>query len=193
MSRFIAGLVVITALCVTTPAAADAERYVVDKAHSSILFFVNHLGFSRMIGEFHDFDVTMMFDEDNMENSEVEVVIRTASVDTDVDELDNKLIEPAHMNAEKFPEARFISTEVRPVDENRMEVLGDLTLFGETRPMILDVTLNGTGVNPFSGKPTAGFRVESSLLRSNYGFNSWIPGVGDEVEFLIEMELMRAG
>jgi len=70
-------------LFVVAPAKAQIEIYEFDKAHTQILFFVNHLGFSNSQGEFHDYDGSFQFNRADPEKSKVEVVIKTNSIDMD--------------------------------------------------------------------------------------------------------------
>lgn len=168
-----------------------AERYTFDKSHTSLLFFINHAGFSNMIGEFHDYDGTLVLDEANPEHSSVEVTIRPASVDTDVDALDEKLHKADFFNTEEYPTASFKSTKVVKTGEKTADITGDFTLLGVTKPLTLRATLNKLDMNKWSQKQTAGFSVEATLTRSDWGMGYLVPDVGDEVTLRIEAELQK--
>lgn len=173
------------------PAAAQQERYVFDPAHTNILFFVSHLGFSRMQGEFHEFDGAFVFDRSDPARSSVEVTIWTASVDTDHDGLNEHLRAADFFSVEEHPTMTFASNRIERTGDHTARITGDLTLLGVTKPVTLDVTFNKAGVHPVSGKYVAGFSGRTTIKRSDFGMTYGVPGVGDEVEIMLEVEGLR--
>ena len=175
----------------STSAKADVEMYHFDKAHTQILFFVNHLGFSTSQGEFLDYDGQFTFDTESLENSAVEVAIKTASIDMDDEKWDEHLKGADFFDVEQFPEMTFKSTEIKVTGENTADITGDLTLLGVTKPVVLHVTHNKSGVHPYSGAYVAGFSASATLKRSEFGMNYGVPGVGDDVKIMLEVEGIR--
>lgn len=170
-------------------AAAEPVPYVFDKAHTNILFEVRHMGLSWFIGQFGDFEGTLLFDPEDPAASSVEVTIPVASVDTDVDKLDQHLVRDDFFNAAEFPEMRFASTNVRVLGEGRLAVDGELTLLGVTRPLTLDVTVSGIGPHPMHKRASAGFSATGTLDRTDFGMDTYAPDVvGPEVRIRIEAE-----
>lgn len=185
----------IFAVClIFAPAAAKAEavKYSFDKVHTQVLFFVSHLGYSMSQGEFHDYDGHFTFDAETPENSEIDVRIKTASVDMDDEKWDDHLKNEDFFNVEDYPEMTFKSTDVAVTGDNTAEITGDLTLLGVTKPVVLDVTHNKSGVHPHSGKYVSGFSATTTIKRSEFGMDYGLPGVGDDVEVRIEVEAHRA-
>ena len=90
-----------------------AEMYGFDKEHTKVMFAYNHVGLSNQYGRFDEVDGEVMFDQEKPENSSVKVTIKTASIDTDVDALDQHLMSKDFFNAEVHPEITFVSTAVR--------------------------------------------------------------------------------
>ncbi len=181
----------VLSLLVLTPFSARAavETYTLDKAHTQIVFFVDHVGFSKSHGDFLDFDGSFDFDENNPESGSVEVSIKTASIDMVgnqkwIDHLKNA----DFFDVEKYPTMDFRSTGVEMTGENTAKLTGDLTLLGVTKPVTLDVTFNKAGKHPFSGKYVAGFSARGTLKRSDFGMTYGLPLIGDEVELRIEVE-----
>ncbi len=174
-----------------TQAMAAAETYEFDKAHTQILFFVSHLGFSMSQGEFHDYDGQIVLDRENPENSSVEVVIKTESIDMDDEKWDAHMKDPDFFNVEKFPEMTFKSTGIEVAGEDTAKMTGDLTILGVTKPVVLDVKHNKSGHHPYSGKWVAGFSASTIVKRSEFGMNYGVPNVGDDVEVRIEVEAVR--
>lgn len=173
-------------------AMAEPVKYNFDKVHSQILFFADHLGFSKSQGEFHDYDGHIMFDQENPENSSVEVTIKTDSVDMDDQKWDDHLKNADFFNVGEFSEMTFKSTGIEVTGENTAHITGDLTLLGVTKPVVLDTTFNKAGQHPFSGKMTAGFSATTTVKRSEYGMNYGLPGIGDDVDIMLEVEANKA-
>lgn len=178
-------------LATAVDGARAAETFKVDRDHTNIVFIVNHLGYSRMIGQFQEFDGQFAFDEQAVENSSVELTIKTASVDTDHQARDDHLRSPDFFNAAEFPEMTFKSTKIEKTGDKTGKITGDLTLLGVTKPVTLDVTFNQKAPHPlpqYNGVLVAGFSATTKLLRSDFGMKTFVPAIGDEIEIIIEVE-----
>ncbi len=186
-----AGMAAFSLLGVTTAAQAEIEQYKFDTVHTQIIFFVDHLGFSKSEGEFIDFDGGFTFDRGQPENSSVEVTIQTVSIDMDDEKWDEHMKNEDFFNVEKFPTMTFKSTGIEVTGENTANITGDLTLLGVTKPVVLNVTHNKSGKHPFGEKYAAGFSATASLKRSDFGMTYGLPMVGDDVEIRIEVEAER--
>ena len=166
--------------------------YMLDPDHATLLWKINHLGFSTFIGRFNDFDATLDFDPENIESSQVEVVINTAGLDINNEEFAEELRGDAWFNVEEFPQAVFRSTSfIEAIDEDSFVFTGDLTLLGVTAPVDLEINFHGGGRNFLTRSYTLGFSASTSFLRSDYGLNRFTSfGVGDEIELEIHVEFM---
>lgn len=166
--------------------------YTLDPDHATLLWKINHLGFSTFIGRFNDFDATLDFDPENIESSQVEVVINTAGLDINNEEFAEELRGDAWFNVEQFPQAVFRSTSfVEAIDEDSFVFTGDLTLLGVTAPVDLEINFHGGGRNFLTRSYTLGFSASTSFLRSDYGLDRFTSfGVGDEIELEIHVEFM---
>lgn len=192
MKKILFMLMLCAPLFLAAAEAAKPEKYVFDKYHTNILWFASHFGFSDSEGQFAEFDGSITLDESRPENSSVEITIKTASVLTGILKFDEHLKSKDFFNSEKFPEAKFTSNGIEITGENTAMVHGDLTLLGKIRPVILDVTLNKIGKNPFTQQKTAGFTAKTTIKRSEFGMTYGLPGVPDEVKIHIETELLLA-
>jgi polyisoprenoid-binding protein YceI len=180
-----------TLLLVVGAGAQAADRYAFDKVHTQILFFVDHLGFSKSQGEFHDYDGGFTFDPADWAKSTVEVRIRTASLDMDDAKWDEHLRSKDFFDVERFPEMTFRGLSVEQTGEHTGVVRGELTLLGVTRPVTLDVRFNKAGVHPKSKEYVAGFSAHTTIKRSEFGMTYGLPMVGDDVEVRLEVEGLR--
>ncbi|MEQ8964797.1 MAG: YceI family protein [Azospirillaceae bacterium] len=177
-----------TALAPAT-AVAESQAFAFDKSHTHILFFVDHLGFSAVQGEFLDYEGELTLDTEDPANSSVAVTIDVASLDSGHPPRDEHLLDADFFDAEAYPEMTFASTRVEPTGEDTALVHGDLTIKGVTRPVVLDTRLNGLGPNPFAPDQTiAGFSATTEIARSDFGMDFGLPAIGDTVEIRIEIE-----
>lgn len=168
-----------------------AADFNIDKAHTSVSFFVTHLGYSRMLGQFMDFKGAFSFDPNKVDQSNVSMVIKTESVNTRHAARDKHLRSPDFFNAKEFPEMRFQSTKVAKTGEKTGTLIGDLTLLGVTKPVTLDVTFNSMRKHPlpqYKGVLTAGFSAQTKIKRSDFGMKYALGGIGDEISIVLEVE-----
>lgn len=178
-----------TGSLVAHAAGTDADHYYkFDKVHTQIIFFVDHLGFSKSEGEFLDFDGGFVFDPENPEDAKVHVIINANSVTMDDQKWTDHVKNADFFDVPTFPEIEFKSHSVSVLGDNFAEVTGDLTLLGVTKPVTLEVTYNKSGVHPYSKKFVAGFSATASLKRSDFDMVYGLPGIGNEVEIRIEVE-----
>jgi polyisoprenoid-binding protein YceI len=173
------------------PARAELKTYQFDPVHTNVIFLVDHLGFSRMVGQFETFDGSLQLDPEALGQGAVSITIRTDSVDTDYEKRDAHLRSPDFFNAAEFPTLTFESTKVEPTGEKTARVQGNLTMLGVTKPVTLEMTLNRVGPHPspqMAGVTVAGFSGRTQLHRSDFGMTGMIPNIGDEVEIWLEVE-----
>ncbi len=166
--------------------------YTLDKTHGYITFSYSHQGYSNPWLRFRDFDVTLELDTENLAASTAEVSVNTASIDTGVDEFDQHMVGERFFNVEAFPKASFTTTSVEMTGERSMDLTGDLTIKGVTKPVTLAVKLNKTGQHFRSRKDMLGFSGTTSLKRSDFDLGYAVPMVGDEVAITVEVELIKA-
>lgn len=197
-----ATLLLATAALAQQPSTAPvpAGDYQLDRAHASVIFKVDHLGFSMYTARFTDFDAELYFDPKDLEASKLQAEVNARSLETDFptpEQLDfNAMLQGEDwLAAEQHPQIRFVSKEVETVGENQVQVTGDFTLRGVTRPLTLDVRYNG-GYAGHEMDPNArvGFSATGTLKRADYGMDFGLPpegstmGVGNEVQIIIEAE-----
>jgi polyisoprenoid-binding protein YceI len=164
----------------------------VDPVHSSIGFKARHLGISSVNGRFEEYEATVTVDPDDLSTFKAEAVIQVSSVTTRMERRDAHLRSDAFFDADNFPTMVFKSREVRNIDGSDFEVVGDLTIRGTTREIVLDVEYGG--VAPVRGSQTVAFEARGKLNRFDYGLE-WgalteIGGlvVGEEIRLILELE-----
>ncbi|MEA2604073.1 MAG: hypothetical protein QOF89_5065 [Acidobacteriota bacterium] len=181
------------ALLLPALAAADPAIYKVDADHSGVSFTIRHF-VSNVSGRFRDFDGVIKYDKMDPAASSVEFTVKAASIDTTNNDRDEHLRSKDFFDVQKFPALTFTSTKVVPKDANTLEVTGNLTMHGVTKPVTFPVSLLGTVKTPKGEK--AGFETNFKVDRKEYGIN-WNnvldsgPVLGDDVKVNIEIEANR--
>ena len=181
-------------------AAVPAGLYTLDKQHASLIFRVNHLGFSNYTARFKRFDAQLKFDPENLAASKVVVTVDANSLETDFPnpalvDFNAKLQGDEWLDVAKFPEIVFESREIVVTGQNTMRVNGDLTLHGAKHPITLETTFNGGYAgHPMDPNARIGFSARGTFKRSEFGITYGIPapgttmGVSDDVNVVIEVE-----
>ena len=174
-----------------------AGDYKLDKTHASLVFTVNHLGFSRYTAKFADFDASLKFDPANPTAASVEATIDPKSLDLPAPPAGFKteLLGKDWLDAGQYPAITFRSTKVEVTGANTAKITGDFTLHGVTKPVVLDATFNGGYAgHPMDPNARIGFSAHGVFKRSDFGIAYGVPapgttmGVGDEVDVQIETE-----
>lgn len=174
-----------------------AGDYVLDKHHATLVFRVNHLGFSHYTAAFADFDAKLRFDQNNAGASGLEATIdpKSLTLPSPPEGFLAELIGPQWLNAGTYPSITFRSTKIEVTGPDTGKVTGDLTLHGVTKPVTLDVTYNGGYAgHPMDPHARVGFSAKGMFKRSDFGIAYGVPapgttmGVSDEVEVQIEAE-----
>lgn len=168
--------------------SAMAAEYKIDKEgqHAFINFRIQHLGYSWLYGTFKDFDGSFTFDETNPAADKVNVTINTNSVDTNHAERDKHLRSGEFLNVTKHPQATFTSTEVKK-DGDELDITGNLTLNGVTKPVKLEAKLMGKGDDPWGGK-RAGFEAEGKIKLKDFNITTDLGPASQEVDLIISVE-----
>lgn len=186
--------------CVTAPqaeiGAAPAGAYRLDPNHASVVWRVDHGGgLSRFVARFDSFDAALDFDPDAPAASRLEATLDPMSVNTGLPNFDQEIATGDRLlNGDAFPEVRFVSTAITMTSPTTASVTGDLSFRGETRPVTLETTFNGSAFDPLRFSDVVGFSARTTFLRSDFGATAYLNfGVGDEVEILIEAEFVRRG
>lgn len=174
------------------PVHAQAVTYRIDPVHTFVVFRVKHLNTGFAYGRFNTVSGTIVVDERNPSNSSIEFEIEASSVDTGNTDRDNHLRSADFFNARQFPKITFKSTQVRRINNNTVEVTGNLTLRGQTRPLTTRVTFTGKGRNP-RGQEIIGFETTFTIRRSQFGMTYGLQGNGlaDEVRVTVSVEGIR--
>ncbi len=173
----------------TTIQQVPAGTYGLDPVHSTFGFAIKHNGVSTFRGQFEQVDAKL---EDGVLTGTAQV----ESVKTAIDDLKGHLLSPDFFNAAETPTVEFRSTDIRIGQDGSVEVDGDLTIRGITKPVTATGTFaSGIGI---SGAEVIGLDLEAGIDRREYGLN-WqaeLPSGGDvlawDVVLEVHLELPKA-
>jgi polyisoprenoid-binding protein YceI len=179
---------VLLGLFVALPAAAKPVTYHLDPNHTQVRVVWTHFGFSHPAANFTHVTGTLVYDAEHPTRSSVKVNIPMAGLDTHVAALDEHLKGADFFDIAKYPQAHFVSTDVRKAGKDRLTVDGKLSVHGITRPVTLHVTVNKIGMQPMLKVPAAGFDATATLKRSDFGVGAYAPMVSDTVHLEITVE-----
>lgn len=178
----------------------SAGHYTADPDHTLVEWSVDHLGFTPYYGLFGDVTGTLDIDPAHPEQTRVAVTIPVSKVTVASSGLRDHLLKAPATKGGKpdffgpSPEdARFVSTMVRVTGEQQAELTGNLTLNGVTRPVTLQVRFHGAGKMPaeMGGGELVGFEATGKLNRSEFGLDSMIPLVSDQVDLKIAAAFIK--
>jgi polyisoprenoid-binding protein YceI len=169
---------------------AAPVSYKIDPNHTNVIAGWNHFGFSHPTARFGQVDGVIVYDADNVGQSSVKVSIPLSGIDTGVPDLDEHLRSADFFDAEKYPAITFNSTKAEAAGDNKLRVTGDLTVHGVTKSAVLEVTLNKAGVHPLGKRAAVGFDASTTIKRSEFGIDKYVPNVSDDITIRITTEAM---
>ena len=171
-------------------AHAQASSWTIDSAHSGVNFEIRHLGVSNVRGSFHKVSGTIKLDEKDITKSSVDAAIDATTVNTDEPKRDEHLKGPDFFNVAKYPTLNFKSTAVTK-NGGKLQLLGDLTLDGVTKPITLDLDGPAAPMKGPGGKTVSGFSASGVIHRTDFNFGAKYssPMLGDDVKFTIDIEM----
>jgi len=170
--------------------AATRRNWQLDANHTQIGFLVKHMMITTVKGLFKSVRGTIVFDEADPSNSSVEVEIDTSSLDSGSEMRDHHVKSPDFLDIKNYPLITFKSTRVEPKGHDHARVIGDLTIKGVTREVVLDTELTGRGKVP-GGPAIIGFDARTQIARSDFGItmNMALESGGVLVSEIVKIEI----
>ena len=172
------------------------QTFSLDRNHTRLEFSAKHMMVTTVRGSFEDFAGTVELDGDDPTSARGSVTVQTASLWTGVEMRDNHLRSDDFFGVEKYPEMTFRSTAVEQTGENSYKVTGELTIREVTRPISLDVEVEGQIIDPY-GNERVGLSARGRLNRKDWGLN-WNQAieaggvvVSDHINIAVEAALVR--
>jgi polyisoprenoid-binding protein YceI len=167
-------------------------RWTLDAAHSTVTFWIRHLGVSKVRGRFDRFDATLDVGT-TVDDVRVAATIDVDSVDTGNRDRDVHLRSADYLDVDRHPQMTFLSTAIAGGGTD-WTMDGELTIKGTARPVSLAVDFGG--VETYFGAPHAGFAAEGRIERQAFGLEFAVPpGVpgfvlGDVVHLQLDLQFV---
>jgi polyisoprenoid-binding protein YceI len=179
-------LALAAALSMSSVQAAD---YVIDSkgAHASINFKIQHLGYSWLTGRFNDFEGTFSYDNEKPSDANIMVNITTDSIDSNHAERDKHLKGDDFLDVDEYPSAKFVSTKIVEKGDGMMDVMGDFTFHGVTKPITINAKKIGEGKDPWGGY-RAGFMGTTVIALKDFGIDYDLGPASQTVELELHVE-----
>lgn len=156
------------------PASADNA----DHAKSQISFVSKQMNVP-VDGHFGKFSAQIAYDPKKPAASKADIEVDLGSVETGSSEANMEVAKKTWFNIAAFPSARFVSSSVRQLGPDKLEIKGNLSIKGISRELTIPVTVKTAG-----GSST--FEGAFPLLRLQYkigeGIWSDTETVADEVQ-----------
>jgi len=152
-----------------------------------------HQGYTKPILRWGETNATIVFDNENPENSTLEVSIPVASIDSGVPKFDEHLLSADFFEVETHPTITFKSTDVSQSFMGSGSLTGDMTVKGITKPVTFTGKINKVGKNFRSGVDMFGVSATANIKRSDFDLGKYAPNVGDDVEIKVEVEFQKEG
>jgi len=188
---------VLLASVLTFPAAAATTTWQIDPAHTAAGFAVKHLMISTVRGQFKGVSGTVVWDDQDVSKSTIDVAIDATTVDTSEPMRDKDLKSEKFFDVAKYPTITFKSKKIENVSAGKLKVTGDLTIHGVTKEVVLDVEGPSNTVKDPWGNTRVAASATTKVNRQDYGvkWNASIDGggvvVGDDVNITIDLEMTK--
>ena len=172
-----------------------AGTWKLDPAHSELTFSVKHLAISKVRGTFERFDVTIVTAPDDADGIHtIDATIDIASVNTKQAQRDAHLRTSDFFLVDEHPTATFHSTG-GSWDGDEFTIVGDLTLRGVTKEVVLKGELGGVTTD-MQGNTKAGASASTTINRHDFGV-SWNAALeaggfmlGDDVKINLDLQVV---
>lgn len=193
-TKYVATL--IAAAWLTAPALAHAAEWSIDPTHTTVSFKVRHLGVTWVQGEFQKVSGKVRYDRKNPAASKADIVIDAATINTRNTRRDNHLRSDDFLLTEKHPNITFKSKSVKNAGSDGLDLVGNLTIRGVTKEVVLKVA-DISGEVKMRGTVKMGASATTRINRQDFGvkFNRLIEAggfvVGNEVRIAIDVELNK--
>ena len=180
------------AVMFVTAAWAQGSEWQIDPAHTTVGFTVRHMGISNVHGRFTKASGTANVDDNDITKSSVNATMDIASINTGTDSRDNDLRSPNYFDAAQFPTMTFKSKSVTKNGDNKLKIVGDLTIKGVTKEVTLDVDGPSAPVK-MGPNQRRGLSATTSVNRKDFGVGAKTPAavVGEEIKIEIDAELTQ--
>lgn len=174
-----------------------SNTYQIDPSHSSANFSIKHMMIAKVHGGFEKLSGTFIYDAANPTNSNVDVTIDVASINTREAQRDTHLKSADFFDVEKYPAIGFKSIRFEK-NGGDLKIVGNLTIHGVTNIVSLNVEGPSEELKDPWGNTKIGASATAKISRKDFGltWNAALEAggllVGDEVSISIDVQFVKA-
>ena len=171
-------------------------KWTIDNAHSEVLFKVKHLVISTVTGSFKSFNGNATFQNDTLENADINFQLDVSSIDTNQAQRDGHLKSGDFFDAENYPTIDFQSTSFKQKDDENYTLAGNLTIRGVTKPVEVNAEYGGTEKDAY-GNQKIGFEITGIVNRKEFGltYNALTEtgglAIGENIKLIANIQLQK--
>jgi polyisoprenoid-binding protein YceI len=170
--------------------AAETETWEIDPNHTTSQFSIRHLGISTVRGVFEKTNGTVIYDPVDPTKTQIDAILDASTVNTRIEKRDNDLRSPNFFDVAKYPAITFKSKKTEVEGQGKLKIIGDLTIHGVTKEVVLDVDGPSQPVSAMGGV-RMGAEATTTINRRDFGVNGAPMVAGDEVQIILDVELKR--
>jgi len=195
--RLCVQLLAFAALAWPVAAAAQNATWTIDAGHSAASFSVRHMVVANVRGEFGGPVGTASFDPSDLSTLRIDATIDARTINTRNADRDKDLRSDLFFDVAKYPRITFKSRSVTVAAPGKLNVAGDLTIRGVTKPVTLAVDGPTAEIKDIWGSQRIGATATTMIDRRDFGlvYNRVLEAggavVGDQVAISLEIELTR--
>lgn len=170
--------------------AAETETWEIDPNHTTSQFSIRHLGISTVRGVFEKTNGTVIYDPADPIKTQIDAILDASTINTRIEKRDNDLRSPNFFDVAKYPAITFKSKKTEVEGQGKLKIIGDLTIHGVTKEVVLDVDGPSQPVSAMGGV-RMGAEATTTINRRDFGVNGAPMVAGDEVQIILDVELKR--
>jgi polyisoprenoid-binding protein YceI len=167
--------------------AATLQTWTVDPVHSTAQFTAKHFGIVPVLGTIPIRSAWVKLSGDGPIPVAVSAVLDVSKLDTHNDNRDSDLRSAHFFNTVANPDIRFESTKVEGTNAKQFTISGDLTMSGQTHPVVLNAQVLASGKSP-RGKSIIAYSATAEIDRTKWGMDYGPMIVGNFVDISLNIE-----
>jgi polyisoprenoid-binding protein YceI len=182
-----ASVVFFGALGLSAALGAQSETWTVDPVHSTAQFTARHFGIVPVIGTIPIKSASVTLDSGSQIPTAITADLDASKLDTHNDMRDNDLRSAHYFNVASTPGIHFVSSKIDGTDPKHFTVTGDLTMHGQTHPVVLNAQVVGAGKSP-RGRSIIAYEASVTIDRTQWGMNYGPLVVGNNIDISLNVE-----
>lgn len=172
---------------------SQQSNWKIDTNHTNINFEISYFKIGDIKGSFDSFSGSLKQTEGDL--SDVYIVIKTSSINTNQAVRDKHLKSKDFFDAEQHPEIKFKSTAIRKTREKEYEITGNFSMTGITKSIVLKAIDKGSFIHPRFKNKNKFLTITGVIKREDFNVGTNYPpakfALGQKVNFIAEVNIIE--